>query len=255
MMIYQFRDFGTARQRLAKALFDVGAVLTRESDHPLVVERDSPSGKERGFRLKLHEREPNAPLSPIYLNLRTPDNPKPGPLTPEVVELAANCFHLLDFQRDLVFDAVTGLPNAGTPFAEAYVRLGVQCGLSLGRQRLFKLDKEESEGKRRIVLSSGSDGDALPDGSTILLMDDLVTEADSKLEAAQAIEGSGRGLRVKDVIVLVDRQQGGLQELWEHGYTLHSVFKIVELLNLATSIGCMSQVLEQEIRQYLKLAD
>ena len=83
------------QRQLAQALLEVGAILTAESDHPLVITRDGSDGPERGFRLKLHEKTPLAPLSPIYLNLRTPDNPKPGPLTLEIVEL----FRALDQQR------------------------------------------------------------------------------------------------------------------------------------------------------------
>ena len=112
--------FDESRRELALALMHVGAVLTRESTHSLVVTRDGPNGPECGFRLKLHEKHPDAPLSPIFFNLRTPDNPKPGPLTPDIVELAALCMHhVAQTQCTGDFNAVVGIPNAGDPFAEA----------------------------------------------------------------------------------------------------------------------------------------
>src|SRR3989344_4810594 len=98
--------YNKARYDLAIALLDDGAVLTAASCHPLVVERKGQNGKERGFKLKLHEKNPLAPLSPFYLNLRTPDNPKPGPLTPEVVDLGAYCMLLLARRRKLEYDVV-----------------------------------------------------------------------------------------------------------------------------------------------------
>lgn len=58
-----------AEEDLALKLFDIGAVQFGE------------------FKLKLHEKNPDAPLSPIFFNFRTPDNPKPGPLTDEVLDL------------------------------------------------------------------------------------------------------------------------------------------------------------------------
>ncbi len=33
---------------------------------------------KEGFKLKLHETNPDEPRSPIFLNIRTPNNPKPG---------------------------------------------------------------------------------------------------------------------------------------------------------------------------------
>ena len=74
---------------------------------------------ERGFILKLHEKS-DAPLSPIFLNLRTPDNPKPGPLTPEIVNLAASCMQALELEKRLTFDAIVGVPQAGELFATAF---------------------------------------------------------------------------------------------------------------------------------------
>ena len=58
-----------AKRNLAIALFDSEAVLTAESDSPLVIKRNGPNGVERGFKLKLHEKNPEAPLSPFFLNL------------------------------------------------------------------------------------------------------------------------------------------------------------------------------------------
>jgi hypothetical protein len=34
-------------------------------------------------KLKHHEKDPGAPPSPYFFNIRTPDNPKPGQLMPE----------------------------------------------------------------------------------------------------------------------------------------------------------------------------
>ena len=55
------------REEFARMLFALGAFQDR---------RASPQG--RGFRLKLHERNPSAPLSPFYFSLRAADNPKAG---------------------------------------------------------------------------------------------------------------------------------------------------------------------------------
>jgi len=37
------------------------------------------------------------------------------------------------------------------------------------------------------------------------------------------------GLKVKDIIVIVDRMQGGKEFLYEKGYTVHSVFTVSDI--------------------------
>jgi len=227
------------KRALALALMDIGAVLTAASDHPLVIERQGPRGMERGFKLKLHEKNPDAPLSPFFLNLRTPDNPKPGPLTEGVINLAACCMQSLLAEKDLVFDTFVGVPRAGDPFAEklAFITTGKGCA---------HLDKYEHDGHRKIIVPRG----AFPASvRRILGIDDLITKADSKIEMIEAVREES--VTITDFMVLVDREQGGRKELAAYGCKLHSVFDITELLGTYVEVGRMKPTLRDEILKYL----
>src|SRR4051812_19359504 len=84
-----------SQQSLALQLFDAGAILLGGP-----------------YRLK------NGSDSPYYLNFRTPENSKPGPLTPEIIwqighEMCSAAFNL-------PHEIVAGIPNASTPLAEAF---------------------------------------------------------------------------------------------------------------------------------------
>jgi uridine monophosphate synthetase len=225
---------------LALALMDVGAVLTSASDHPLVIERDGPNGKERGFKLKLHEKKPEEPLSPIFLNLRTPDNPKPGPLSPEIVDLSARCMREVQRRARFEFDAVAPVPRAGDPFGSALARLSGKPCLQMN-----KVD-QNGDGHRRVTSLVNVDA-----RGTAVLVDDLITEADSKKEAIDVLRKAG--LLVRDVLVLVDRQQGGREELAKIGCVLHSVFTIGELLDIYVWEQRMDRETCSNIRAYLGL--
>ncbi len=226
-----------ARYNLALKLEECGAFLTSGSKHPLVVERRGHNETERGFMLKLHEKNPNAPLSPFYLNLRTADN-KDGPLTSEIVNLAATCMHMLTIRDGPAFDAVAGVPRAGEPFAEALARFtGKPC---------IALEKYEHGDKRKIAQIKGK----IPAHvNQVLLVDDLITGADSKREAIEVLRGEE--LDVVDVVVLVDREQGGRNELEMMKCPLHSVFTINELLDFYSDAGKISDQLYVDIRAYL----
>ena len=234
----QSKAYQEARHELALGLMEVGAILTSESDHSRVIEREGPEGKERGFRLKLHEENPEAPLSPIFFNLRTPDNPKPGPLTPEFVRLAASCMRGIQLENEVECDAVVGVPWAGDPFAkELAAFMGFTC---------LSMVKWECGGRRCIARLS----DPIPATITrVLLVDDLISGADSKIEAIQNLREDG--VEVADVMVLVDREQGGRKRLEERSCVLHSVFTISELLNFYVFAGTISARLCTNILEYL----
>lgn len=221
------------KRQLAIALFDVGALLTSDSDHPLVVTR----GEERGFKLKLHDDHPEKPLSPVYLMLRTPDNPKAGPLTQEVVELAAECMAQTISQHELDFNVVVGIPRAGEPFAAALAKR-INC-------ELIHLVKDESGGGRKIV----SDGSKSGTKRVALPTDDLITGADTKFEAIDAL--IEMGYTVSDLVVLIDREQGGRQKMGARGIGVCAVMTFTELLDILVEEKRITPERRAEIKAYL----
>ncbi len=72
------------------------------------------------FKLKLHEKNPDAPLSPIYLTLRIPENG--GPLTDDDVEVIGQELYAMVQREGVIFDLVVGIPRAGEPFAKVVSR-------------------------------------------------------------------------------------------------------------------------------------
>lgn len=180
------------QEELLNHLFDMGAI------------------KFGDFKLKLHDLHPKAPLSPIYIDLRVLRR------FPKSKKIAIDAYQ--ELIKPLYFDLLADIPTAATPFvASLSDRLGV--GMITPRT--------DSKGH-----GSGAkiDGYLTTDkGKTALLIDDLVTKADSKLEAAEIL--LQEGLKVFDVVVLIDREQGGKEELAEKGLALHSALKLAEMLD------------------------
>jgi len=189
------------------------------------------------FRLKLHETHPDAPLSPIYLNLRTPDN-KEGPLTEEMVEaIGKEIFDVVN-SAAVEFERVVGIPRAGGPFANVVSRLSGKPQIILGKK---------VEGDRRKIDSIIS-GDYRP-GQPVILIDDLITQADTKKEAIKVCEEAG--LRVVGVAVGVDREQGGSEELKNMGYNVYTVFTLIALLDYYVHVGEIDQRMHTLVMNYL----
>lgn len=234
--------FHAVLRQLALMFFQLGAVLWRT---------DPRAPDKRGWRLKKDEGKPDGEFerSPIYFNLRTQDNPKPGPLTPEALDLIGRVFYMLYQGGRLVkplFHHVAGVPNAGDPLADAFARV---CGEDQDeRISVLRLEKEDTGGGRRRV--AGVCAGAFRAGEIVLALDDLVTAADSKLELVDAL--AAQRLVVRDIMVLIDREQGGREELERRGVRLHAVFPMRTLLNFYVRERLMTMEMHDEIIGYLR---
>jgi len=187
------------------------------------------------FLLKLHEKNPDAPLSPFYITLRrSPD----GPLTIDDVEAIGQELFKMVKKAAIEFDLIAGIPRAGEPFAQ------VVSGLS--GKPLIRLGKKIERDRRKI--DSVIEGEYLP-GQRVFVIDDLITQADTKKEAIGVCEGAK--LIVAGVAVLVDREQGGLEELREAGYNVYAAFPISVLLEHYVTAGKISRTKYDEVMAYI----
>ncbi len=65
-------------------------------------------------------------------------------------------------------------------------------------------------------------------GQTALLIDDLMTGGGSILQNAHVLEEFG--IKVRDAVVLIDREQGGTERLRQHGYNVISILRLKTML-------------------------
>jgi len=198
---------------LARELFSVGAI------------------KFGAFRLKLHEENPDAPLSPVYIDLRILRS------LPLVMGLVVEAYRALISDSNIAFDCYADVPTAATPIVAV---LSQRTGIAMISPRL---DARTHGTKRKIE-------GIFYEEQVILLIDDLITTAGSKLEAISVLEENG--LIVHDVAILVDREQGGVQELSKHGYTCHAVFKLGELLSFYEASQLIDNDTYKRVTDYLQ---
>lgn len=206
-------------------------MLTKEQRKVAILLFDMGAIKFGAFRLKLHEKDQEAPLSPIYVDLRVirsfPQHYS------EVVGL------YLQLLRNLRFDYLADVPTAATPI------------VTLLAERLRKpmLSPRLEEKKHGIIRPI--DG-VFQKGRTAVLVDDLITSADSKLHAIQVLEENQ--LSVKDVVVLVDREQNGAETLRKNGYNCHAAFQLSQLLRFYAKIGKITEEQKNKVLSYLGLS-
>ena len=109
---------------------------------------------------------------------------------------------------------------------------------------IYPRREEKGYGTRRRI-----EGQFKP-GERVVLIDDIITDGASKLEAIQPLEEAG--LIVKDLVILIDREQGGRELLAARGYTLHSVLTISHCLEEGEAAGLVPPDLVRQSREFLK---
>ncbi len=124
------------------------------------------------------------------------------------------------------FDRIAGIPLAGIPFAS-------QVAYNLEKPFLFVRKKNRQHGRQRRVEG------ILISGDRVLLIDDLITTGLNLGNAAEAIRAEG-GL-VKEVVALLDREEGGPEQLEKKGLKVHTLLKIGEVANTLYEIGAIDK--------------
>jgi orotate phosphoribosyltransferase len=69
------------------------------------------------------------------------------------------------------------------------------------------------------------------DGECVCLVEDVVTSGGAAIEAVKALRTAG--LRVSNAVCVVDREEGGVDELARHAVRLRPLFRASELLQTA----------------------
>jgi uridine monophosphate synthetase len=134
-------------------------------------------------------------------------------------------------------DRIAGIPYAGLPLA-------VAASLAGGFPLIYPRREEKAYGTRRRI-----EGTFHP-GERVVVIDDIVTDGASKLEAIAPLEAAG--LVIEDLIVLIDREQGARERLAQKGYRLHAVLTISACFDALEAAGLVDPALLAQSRAFVR---
>ncbi len=87
-------------------------------------------------------------------------------------------------------------------------------------------------------------------GDNILFFDDVISEGLSKVEGIKPLQELGAN--VKHLLVVVNREQGGKENLEKLGYKVHALAKISEIVNSLYRMKCISKEQADAVLDYIK---
>ncbi|TXF77392.1 orotidine-5'-phosphate decarboxylase [Chryseobacterium sp.] len=166
--------------------------------------------------------------SPFYVDLR------PLASDPRILKHLAN--YLLEMLPLDNFDVICGVPYAALPMATA---MSLESYLPL----IIKRKEAKAYGTKKLIEG------IYTKGQNCLLVEDVITSGKSLLETIPEIENEG--ISVSDIVVVLDRQQGGKELLESKGYRVHTLFTISEVCTILKDEGHLDDEEVSRISDFL----
>jgi orotate phosphoribosyltransferase len=154
--------------------------------------------------------------SSIYINLRKIIS------YPDILRMVATS--MWNSMKNHSFDLICGVPYTALPIATC---LSLEHDIPMIMRR-----KEKKEyGTKQMI-----EGVFQP-GQRCLIIEDIITTGSSILETTADIEQAG--LCITDLVALIDREQGGKENL-EKKYTLHTVLTLSTVLKTLLNLSVLN---------------
>lgn len=121
--------------------------------------------------------------------------------------------------KELKFDLICGVPYTALPLATA---LSITYDIPM----ILRRKEAKDYGTKKMV-----EGVFTP-GQRCLIIEDVVTSGMSVMETIEPLKNEG--LIVEDVIAIINREQGGKENLSAQGLHLHQLFNLSEVLHASS---------------------
>ncbi len=166
--------------------------------------------------------------SPIYIDLRLLVS------RPALLAQAAQGYAALLAGLDC--ERIAGVPYAALP-------IGTAVALASGKPLIYNRKEAKQHGLGKLIEG------AWQPGERVVVIEDVITSGGSIINTVDLLRAVG--LVVEHVIVLIDREQGGVEKLAQAGIRAHSVFTFTAILDALAAQNLVEPAKLQEVRTFL----
>ncbi|GJP32251.1 hypothetical protein CLOM_g6108 [Closterium sp. NIES-68] len=175
--------------------------------------------------------------SPIYIDLRV------------IVSYPNLLQQVADAMWALVCPSVVGESDAAAKFdvvcGVPYTALPIATAISLSRNVPMVMRRKEVKGYGTRKAIEG----AFKTGQHCLVIEDLVTSGASVMETVDPLNEVG--LNVTDVVVLIDREQGGAAHLAARGLRLHAALTLTHVVTALVKHGKLTNDVAESVTKFI----
>jgi orotate phosphoribosyltransferase len=169
--------------------------------------------------------------SPYYIDLRLTIS---SPITMDWIANSLTRITIKEIGKDKI-DKILGVPTAGVPFATVVSQ-------KLGIPLIYYRQARKEHGVRKKIEG------ILERNDRVLIVDDLITTGESVIEAAEVVRDQG-GV-VNELVVLLDREQGGKDRLRASRIEPHVLFKISDAMIWLHNVGLIEDKIYETVQKY-----
>ena len=134
------------------------------------------------------------------------------------------------------FDLICGVPYAALPMATA---MSLESYIPL----IIKRKEAKAYGTKKLIEG------IYQKGQNCLLVEDVITSGKSLVETIAEVEQED--LKVSDIVVVLDREQGGKQLLESKGFNVHTLFNITEVCEILSEENMLTDEEVSRIKDFL----
>lgn len=167
-------------------------------------------------------------MSPVYCDLR---------MLVSAPRLLADLGKALgEKAKEIGCDRVAGIPYGGVPIA-------VAASIASDIPMIYPRKEIKDHGTRQAIEGTHNAGEK------VLVIDDLVTSGMSFNEAVEPLKSAG--LVVTDLLVILDREQGGAKVIEKAGYKLHSLIKLSDMVSGLVESGKIDAEMQAKVSEFI----
>ncbi len=171
--------------------------------------------------------------SPYYIDLRQTIS---SPITMDWIANSLTRIILNEIGKEKI-DRILGVPTAGVPFATVVSQ-------KLGIPLIYYRQARKEHGVRKKIEG------ILERNDRVLVIDDLITTGESVIESAEVVRDQG-GV-VNELVVLLDREQGGKERLKTSRVEPHVLFKISDAMTWLHDVGLIEDKVYNTVQKYIE---
>lgn len=138
--------------------------------------------------------------------------------------------------KEIGCDRIAGIPYAGLP-------LGVAASIAGTIPLIYPRREVKDYGTKKLIEGYYNEGEK------VLVIDDIITDGASKIEAIKPLEEAG--LKVTDVLIILDREQGGSKILAKAGYRLHSLGTLSQVMDELVKAGKIEPEMRDKVSEFI----